>query len=115
MIRRPPRSTLFPYTTLFRSQRLYALGPSSDRLNNVAMTQAVAAGGPLLRTAQVGHMQFEPFWAVLTAVLSGFDPARHLRLYAWYPLLTACGFAVSLYAATRPGRGEAGWPAGERA
>src|SRR5712664_5027521 len=24
MIRRPPRSTLFPYTTLFRSTRLYA-------------------------------------------------------------------------------------------
>src|SRR5256885_9086078 len=24
MIRRPPRSTLFPYTTLFRSQALYA-------------------------------------------------------------------------------------------
>src|SRR5438132_4212254 len=23
MIRRPPRSTLFPYTTLFRSQRIY--------------------------------------------------------------------------------------------
>src|SRR2546426_6636413 len=32
MIRRPPRSTLFPYTTLFRSIREYALGsvtPSS--------------------------------------------------------------------------------------
>src|SRR2546425_10063615 len=26
MIRRPPRSTLFPYTTLFRSMRLDALG-----------------------------------------------------------------------------------------
>src|SRR3712207_7051495 len=26
MIRRPPRSTLFPYTTLFRSLRLDALG-----------------------------------------------------------------------------------------
>src|SRR3712207_8266654 len=26
MIRRPPRSTLFPYTTLFRSQDLVALG-----------------------------------------------------------------------------------------
>src|SRR5258707_3520696 len=25
MIRRPPRSTLFPYTTLFRSWRLFAL------------------------------------------------------------------------------------------
>src|SRR4030066_2508942 len=24
MIRRPPRSTLFPYTTLFRSDRIYA-------------------------------------------------------------------------------------------
>src|SRR5256885_10570040 len=24
MIRRPPRSTLFPYTTLFRSARIYA-------------------------------------------------------------------------------------------
>src|SRR3712207_8542347 len=27
MIRRPPRSTLFPYTTLFRSQRLDAASP----------------------------------------------------------------------------------------
>src|SRR5215213_10822272 len=26
MIRRPPRSTLFPYTTLFRSQSLHPLG-----------------------------------------------------------------------------------------
>src|SRR3989442_4802157 len=25
MIRRPPRSTLFPYTTLFRSQQLYVI------------------------------------------------------------------------------------------
>src|SRR5438445_10093443 len=37
MIRRPPRSTLFPYTTLFRSKILYALpyifgiGPSNAR------------------------------------------------------------------------------------
>src|SRR5256885_11584152 len=29
MIRRPPRSTLFPYTTLFRSQILAASGSSS--------------------------------------------------------------------------------------
>src|SRR5215210_9193086 len=27
MIRRPPRSTLFPYTTLFRSRRRRPLGP----------------------------------------------------------------------------------------
>src|SRR3712207_9166748 len=35
MIRRPPRSTLFPYTTLFRSDRLRPLelgAPRADRL-----------------------------------------------------------------------------------
>src|SRR2546426_9251079 len=35
MIRRPPRSTLFPYTTLFRSHR----GPTRDNLHIVAVTQ----------------------------------------------------------------------------
>src|SRR2546430_17462839 len=33
MIRRPPRSTLFPYTTLFRSAR--DLGPFKIRVNTV--------------------------------------------------------------------------------
>src|SRR5690348_17438823 len=33
MIRRPPRSTLFPYTTLFRSQHAHGkVGPAEDRL-----------------------------------------------------------------------------------
>src|SRR2546426_4609332 len=31
MIRRPPRSTLFPYTTLFRSRRLLLRGLASAR------------------------------------------------------------------------------------
>src|SRR5258707_6927473 len=31
MIRRPPRSTLFPYTTLFRSLRLCRRGPEDQR------------------------------------------------------------------------------------
>src|SRR5256884_2735498 len=30
MIRRPPRSTLFPYTTLFRSFTVYGSGPDWD-------------------------------------------------------------------------------------
>src|SRR3712207_9544899 len=32
MIRRPPRSTLFPYTTLFRSGRGGGAGPCAGRL-----------------------------------------------------------------------------------
>src|SRR5258707_11177208 len=38
MIRRPPRSTLFPYTTLFRS---HAHGDDSDRAIEVAALVAV--------------------------------------------------------------------------
>src|SRR3712207_7325329 len=41
MIRRPPRSTLFPYTTLFRSSRVQLPAPVRDSL--VAST----AGNPL--------------------------------------------------------------------
>src|SRR5256885_7077012 len=33
MIRRPPRSTLFPYTTLFRSRRLFDFVRDNDRVN----------------------------------------------------------------------------------
>src|SRR5256885_13111560 len=33
MIRRPPRSTLFPYTTLFRSSEELRLAGKTDRLN----------------------------------------------------------------------------------
>src|SRR3712207_9080352 len=43
MIRRPPRSTLFPYTTLFRSS-----APLADRANapTVALVAAIAARKP---------------------------------------------------------------------
>src|SRR3712207_7836506 len=41
MIRRPPRSTLFPYTTLFRSSRT---APSES----VATRRALRNGGPAL-------------------------------------------------------------------
>src|SRR5688572_31472302 len=36
MIRRPPRSTLFPYTTLFRSHGVRAVGAGSARPRNRA-------------------------------------------------------------------------------
>src|SRR2546425_6938720 len=35
MIRRPPRSTLFPYTTLFRSHRLWRVGQSPRHRDGV--------------------------------------------------------------------------------
>src|SRR2546426_7106944 len=51
MIRRPPRSTLFPYTTLFRSSRCSSLGPcpgrsDSPRPANTANRRKVDRTGP---------------------------------------------------------------------
>jgi len=83
-------------------QRLYALGPSSDRVNNLALCQVVAAGHSPLHTPQVGQMHFEPFWAMVTAIVSGWSPSRLLALYPFFPILTAGGFALSLYFALRP-------------
>src|SRR2546429_7312444 len=43
MIRRPPRSTLFPYTTLFRSRHL-ARGRATLRISGIRRPSARAAG-----------------------------------------------------------------------
>src|SRR2546427_8509314 len=56
MIRRPPRSTLFPYTTLFRSLQDAAL--DSDRAASVAELGGDGGGadaGRLLDGAGVAH------------------------------------------------------------
>src|SRR5258708_26321550 len=54
MIRRPPRSTLFPYTTLFRSPRLDAVldqagggGQLDGRLGDVVVRIRLQGGGEL--------------------------------------------------------------------
>src|SRR4051812_49666285 len=41
MIRRPPRSTLFPYTTLFRSLSAADLPPSPTKSSNLSETAEV--------------------------------------------------------------------------
>src|SRR2546427_7374641 len=53
MIRRPPRSTLFPYTTLFRSA-----GAASPSLASREGNDALAAGRPLLGVPRLGHANF---------------------------------------------------------
>src|SRR3712207_8494124 len=62
MIRRPPRSTLFPYTTLFRSA--YGVPVSAERLARVeaaevALRHAVAAAGLAVRDLRVRDMRSE--------------------------------------------------------
>src|SRR2546426_9326605 len=49
MIRRPPRSTLFPYTTLFRSPDVWDTFFAQHRVGDVVH-------GKVLRTAQLGAL-----------------------------------------------------------
>src|SRR2546430_7699918 len=44
MIRRPPRSTLFPYTTLFRSDR-HVIGPGAGGAPGISCRKVVRVGG----------------------------------------------------------------------
>src|SRR3712207_8265688 len=72
MIRRPPRSTLFPYTTLFRSDAPIDVGASAYRSLDAVLDHAAATGHPVV---------------TLTPLLSGRDqdddtvvaPAVHER------------------------------------
>ena len=96
-------------------QRIYALGPSADRITNLAWCTMVAAGAPPLQTSQVGQLHFEPLWGLLVAALSGFDADRVLALYPFLPLPMAIAFPVALYVGLRPAEPGEGWSPWERA
>src|SRR3712207_9202822 len=73
MIRRPPRSTLFPYTTLFRSRRdLLALVLVCRHVRGVGAGLGGGGGGAALRRALGGLRRHHPRGA------AGRDPLpRH--------------------------------------
>src|SRR3712207_9521482 len=54
MIRRPPRSTLFPYTTLFRSQPVQVVGEVARRGQGVGMVGSVALSVELVGALEQG-------------------------------------------------------------
>src|SRR2546426_9361310 len=55
MIRRPPRSTLFPYTTLFRSPLAYRIGPCQiGTLLPVMRARSHALATASVRAASLG-------------------------------------------------------------
>src|SRR3712207_7365500 len=75
MIRRPPRSTLFPYTTLFRSAPLQrrgreiqsrALPERGLRPQHGDRTGRIGRGGGRVHGAGTLSEPFTPFLAVLT-------------------------------------------------
>src|SRR3712207_7264040 len=63
MIRRPPRSTLFPYTTLFRSDvrgdRVAALAKDRQDVGQVVLALGVVGGDRVERLGQQGGVERE--------------------------------------------------------
>src|SRR3712207_8246017 len=55
MIRRPPRSTLFPYTTLFRSPQPQAVGDDEDRAEGHRAARDHRVEQPGGRERQIGR------------------------------------------------------------
>src|SRR3990172_1765210 len=91
-----PNAWVFGVTN-YPLQRLYALGPSHDRIGNLGLCQVVAAGNNPLHTTQVGQLHFEPFWGMLVALVSGFDPDRVLALYPFFSLVMVVAFPLALF------------------
>src|SRR2546425_9003831 len=62
MIRRPPRSTLFPYTTLFRSVLRYVAVDDCGRVINHVLLEGQLHGGILqgIGQALIEHCVYEP-------------------------------------------------------
>src|SRR3712207_7346443 len=73
MIRRPPRSTLFPYTTLFRSVEVPIAGPIHAQVPQIATLHEN-------RMAFAGqHLRIPPSMSAISGwVLGRIDPAGAL-------------------------------------
>src|SRR3712207_8649775 len=82
MIRRPPRSTLFPYTTLFRSLDLVGVG-GDDLVDHrrdsglVAHLGETALGDDRGRVAALLHEHGEHLFAGSPGDLPGFRSEEH--------------------------------------
>src|SRR5215203_7506072 len=80
MIRRPPRSTLFPYTTLFRSHDRGQLVPRHRRRDRRARLRADAVGRRDRAVARVLVVVDEDALAALLLPPLGRDLARQAPL-----------------------------------
>src|SRR5438874_8640989 len=93
MIRRPPRSTLFPYTTLFRSIIGWCSIGLAPLVVAASMVPLEAERDALLRLCQSGLG-----WACLRPDANGTAP--------WLAAASLLGFGILLLAIRRPVRSE---------
>src|SRR3712207_7376917 len=70
MIRRPPRSTLLPYTTLFRSEGFVNAVGAERAARAMPMRTYLDAGVPLAGSSDSAITDFNPFVGLHAAVRS---------------------------------------------
>src|SRR2546426_4533402 len=78
MIRRPPRSTLFPYTTLFRSP----IQPRLVRLN------------PRRRAAEIARLILERVFLPIRSVVASFEDRKSTRLNSSHLVISYAVFCL---------------------
>src|SRR3712207_7468294 len=94
MIRRPPRSTLFPYTTLFRSDRLLVATGRRPRVGGLGLetagVQADAHGIPVDSHLRAG----DGLWAI--GDVTGIWPLdrKSTRLNSSHANISYAGFCL---------------------
>src|SRR5438876_6719465 len=76
MIRRPPRSTLFPYTTLFRSRRASLLTPNTRPFGMYPMWQRPKNGSMWRSEEHTSELQ-SPVHLVCRLLLEKKKPDQH--------------------------------------
>src|SRR2546422_7177585 len=82
MIRRPPRSTLFPYTTLFRSHTLELLKSLGERADRGATRYSVVRPVAYRKDLRTLVLEEAPGTALQQLLQGGHDPAAALRITA---------------------------------
>src|SRR2546422_10030396 len=86
MIRRPPRSTLFPYTTLFRSRQFLAesttiatVGATFGIIAGIGLTVLINAVSPLPASVSPSSVVVAVIMGTGVGVLAGVYPATRDR------------------------------------
>src|SRR5438094_1620233 len=97
MIRRPPSSTLFPYTTLFRSHPEYRwTAECALQVLSYVENRSPAAGQTLAQAIRDGKVGFSALFAnLLTGILDHETLARAVWPAGWFAREQGLGFRTA--------------------
>src|SRR3712207_7133404 len=101
MIRRPPRSTLFPYTTLFRSCRTSSASPTARLTNSKRSSCSPSGSRSEEHTSELQSRQYLVCRLLLEKnktlqISASFPPSSVLRLLTSAYIVSVDLFIISL-------------------